>query len=110
MEKTQAKACFIKEKHKDLLPSSCMPIFVNDPYLAFAFTTNFLFPKKISNGIVSKNANIDTKSILGSNIQINDFASINNTEIADNSIILENVVLGPNVILGSNPKFCLAFS
>ena len=41
---TKAKACFIKSDNAHLLPADCFPIIVKEPYLAYAHTTNFLYP------------------------------------------------------------------
>ena len=38
---TKAKACFITKEHSKLLNKLCTPIIVNDPYFAYALTTNF---------------------------------------------------------------------
>ena len=43
---TKAKACFVTKDHSKLLNKLCVPIIVNDPYIAYALTTNFLFPKQ----------------------------------------------------------------
>jgi len=100
---TKAKGCFIKEEFSHLLPKSCLPIVVNDPFLTYAFVTNFLFPNKTSDGKISNNSNINFDTSLGNNIQIDNYVTIKeNTKIGNNCIISNNVVLGPNVELGSN--------
>ena len=35
LRSTKAKACFIKKDYINFLPNTCIPIIVNDPYLAF---------------------------------------------------------------------------
>jgi len=100
---TKSKACFIIEEYKNLLPKSCCPIFVKDPYEAFALTTNFLFPKDKSNGVIISNAQINENTILGKNIQINSNVVIKeNCSISDNCIIYDNAVIGPNVSIDKN--------
>ena len=100
---TKAKACFITKEHSKLLNKLCTPIIVNDPYFAYALTTNFLFPKKKSNGFINSYSNIDDTAVIGNNIQVDFNVSIKeNTVIGDNCILLDNVVIGPNVVLGSN--------
>ena len=100
---TKAKACFVTEENSKLLHKLCTPIIVNDPYAAYALTTNFLFPKLKSNGIINSCSNIDNLSVIGSNVQINYNVSIKeNTKIGDNCILFENVTVGPNVFLGEN--------
>ena len=58
---TKAKACFITKEHSKLLNKLCTPIIVKDPYLAYALTTNFLYPRQKSNGFINspiKNINL----------------------------------------------------
>ena len=50
---TKAKACFITKEHSKLLNKLCTPIIVKDPYVAYALTTNFLFTKQKSNGLIN---------------------------------------------------------
>ena len=52
LKKTEAKACFIKNEYINLLPKTCVPIIVDNPYLCFAYSTNLFYPKRISNGKV----------------------------------------------------------
>ena len=95
---TNAKACFIKKEFVSLLPKTCKPIIVEDPYLCYALSSNLFNPKIISNKIISNNALIDPSSNIGKNVQINSNVIIKeNCKIADNCIILENSVIGPNV-------------
>ena len=100
---TKAKACFVTKDHSKLLNKLCIPIIVNDPYIAYALTTNFLFPKQKSNGLINSCSNIDDLAIIGNNVQVNYNVSIKeNTKIGDNCILSENVIIGPNVVLGAN--------
>ena len=100
---TKAKACFVTKDHSKLLNKLCVPIIVNDPYIAYALTTNFLFPKQKSNGFINSCSNIDDLATIGDNVQVNYNVSIKeNTKIGDNCILSENVIIGPNVVLGAN--------
>ena len=104
LKKIKAKACLIEEKYINHLPKNCYPIIVKDPYLALALVSN-LFNDEIfkSNGIISSNASIDSKSIIKNNVQINPFTIIfHNTEIKENSYIGSNSSIGPNVIINKN--------
>ena len=97
---TKAKGCFINEKYIKNLTPSCIPIFVDNPYLAFALTTNFLYPKKKSNNTIEKNSSINKNSILGKNIQIdNNVVIYKDTKISNNCIISSNSTIGPNVFI-----------
>ena len=73
---TKAKACFVTKDHSKLLNKLCVPIIVNDPYIAYALTTNFLFPKQKSNGFISSYSNIHDTAIIGNNVQVNYNVSI----------------------------------
>jgi len=105
LSKTNAKACLIKKEFAHLLPKTCNPIIVNDPYLAYAELSLFLSPDILSDGIKSNQAFISNECILGENVQINEFVTINNnTKIDNNCIIFNNSIIGPNVEIGSNTK------
>jgi len=98
LSSTKAKACFIGAEYKEYLPKSCCPIIVEDPYLAFALSTNFFYPKQKSNNNIHPSVNIGKNVFLGKNIQINSNVVINeNSNIADNCIISDNSTIGPNV-------------
>ena len=100
---TKAKACFITKEYSKLLNKLCAPIIVNDPYIVYALTTNFLFPKQKSNGFINSYSNIDDTAIIGNNVQVNYNVSIKeNTKIGDNCILFDNSIIGPNVVLDSN--------
>ena len=60
--KVKAKGCFIQKKYLQLLPKNCLPIIVEEPYLAYALATNFFSPDLKSTGLISKNVNISEKS------------------------------------------------
>ncbi len=104
LKKTNAKACLIEDKFIKYLPSLCKPIILDDPYLALALISN-LFNDQVlrSNGIISKNSSIDSKSIIGKKVQVNPFSIIyENTEIGENVYIGSNVSIGPNVQINKN--------
>ena len=72
---TKAKGCFINEVNLDRLPKNCIPIIVEDPYLAFAYVTNFFYPKVISSGLIGDIIDIHPETTLGKNVQINNFVT-----------------------------------
>ncbi len=104
LKNTKAKACLINPKYSNLLPKSCEPIIVNDPYLSLALITNMLNDQALkSNGKISKHSIISSKSKLHNNIQVNQFTTINDQcEIYDNVYIGSNVNIGPNVEIHKN--------
>ena len=100
---TKARGCFINKVNSNLLPKSCIPIIVEDPYLAYAYVTNLFYPKAKSSGLIQKFTNIHPETILGKNVQIDNFVTIKKkSKIDNNCILLNNAVIGPNVELGSN--------
>ena len=100
---TKASACLIKDIDIALLPYSCCPIIVENPYEAFAYLTNLFNAKLKSNNIISTNSSIDRSVKFGKNVQVGDFVSIKeNTTLGENCIVLDNCTIGPNVILGPN--------
>ena len=104
LKNTKAKACLIEDKYKEYLPKNCEPIIVKDPYLALALISNLKNDDTFkSNGIISKNAIINSLSNLHNNIQINPFCVIHHdTEIFENVFIGSNSSIGPNVIIKKN--------
>ena len=97
LNKTKAIACFIKDDFKLFLPPTCFPIIVDDPYLAYAHTSNYLNRNEYNNIILDNKIFESNNIIIGKNTIIRD-----NTLINENSIIQDNVVLGPNVSIGKN--------
>ena len=102
-QKTKAKACFVNKNNLNFLTKNCIPILVDNPYQAYALTTNFLFPREKSNKIISTNSIIDDDAILEPDIQIDENVIIReNTKLFDHCIIHANSIIGPNVEIGPN--------
>ena len=104
LKNIKAKACLIENKYKEYLPKNCEPIIVKDPYLALALISNLQSEDSFkSNGILSKNAIVNSQSNLHKNVQINPFCVIHEgTEIFDNVYIGPSSSIGPNVIINKN--------
>ena len=104
LKNIKAKACLIENKYKEHLPKNCEPIIVKDPYLALALISNLQSEDNFkSNGILSKNAIINSQSNLHKNVQINPFCVIHeDTEIFENVYIGPSSSIGPNVIINKN--------
>ena len=103
LKKTKAKACFIKNEFSNLIPKTCLPIIVDNPYLCFAYTTNFFYPKRISNGKISQNSSINKDASISNNVEIGNFVTISkNCKISKNVIIENNVIIDKNVFIGEN--------
>ena len=100
---TKAYGCLIKNIDECILPKNCFPIIVKDPYLAYAYLSNFFYPTEASNNSINKYSSIDRTFIKGNNIEIRNFVTIkNNVTVSDNCIIGDNCVIGPNVKIGKN--------
>ena len=104
LKNIKAKACLIENKYKEHLPKNCEPIIVKDPYLALALISNLQSEDSFkSNGILSKNAIVNSQSNLHKNVQVNPFCVIHeDTEIFENVYIGFSSSIGPNVIINKN--------
>ncbi len=104
LKNIKAKACIIENQYKEHLPKNCEPIIVKEPYLALALISNIQSEDSFkSNGILSKNAIINSQSNLHKNVQINPFCVIHQeTEIFENVYIGPSSSIGPNVIINKN--------
>ena len=103
LKKTNARACFIRNKFVDLLPKTCLPIIVDNPYLCFAYTTNFFYPKRTSSGKISQNSSIHKNASISNNIEVGNYVNISeNCTISKNVIIENNVTIDRGVNIGEN--------
>ena len=104
LKNIKAKACIIENQYKEHLPKNCEPIIVKDPYLALALISSLQSENTFkSNGILSKNAIVNSQSNLHKNVQINPFCVIHeDTEIFENVYIGPSSSIGPNVIINKN--------
>ena len=104
LKNIKAKACLIENKYKEHLPKNCEPIIVKDPYLALALISNLHSEDSFkSNGILSKNAIVNSQSNLHKNVQISPVCVIlEETEIFENVYIGPSSSIGPNVIINKN--------
>ena len=104
LKNIKAKACLIEDKYKNLLPNSCFPIIVKDPYLALALIIGIFNEDTFkSNGNISPNTTIYPKCKINKNVQINPYSILlDNTEIGENVYIGSNSTIGPNVIINNN--------
>ena len=103
LKKTNAGACFINKKYSKFVPSTCMPIYTNNPYKYFIHTLNFFNPKRISTGKISQNSIVSKNAKLGKNVEIQDGVIIKDgVKIKENSIISSNTVIGQDVTISSN--------
>lgn len=102
---TKAYGCLIQDINKNILPKNCLPIIVQDPYLAYACLSNLFYPSEVASNSISEHSSIDKTFIKSKNLEIQNFVVIkHNVKIADNCIIGDNCVIGPNVIIGSHTQ------
>ena len=101
LKNTKAKACLIDKKYISFLPKTCLPIIVEDPYLAFAKLSQlFSNDHPLSSGIISNKSCINENTKISDNVQIDPFCYIDkNTEINENVIIGTNCKIGPDVLI-----------
>lgn len=88
---SKAKACFLREKYKELAPKG-MALFVSDdPYRSYALTAQAFYPvtKNVSVGTVHPSAIIHPTAKVGGN-----------ASIAAGAVIEEDVILDENVSVG----------
>ena len=119
ISKTKSIGCFVRKEYANHLPKTCYPIIVDDPYLSFAYTTNFfsnlLNSDFLDNDIILKNNSIlrsnvtikDTSLIgsncvIGPNVTIDSSTTISNNVVISNSIIGKNCFIKPGSIIGGS--------
>ena len=102
---TIAKSIITNLSQVKYLNTKCIPIIVDDPYLAYALISNLFSPSVTSNGLINNSAHISNEASIGKNVQINANVVINKKcVIKDNVIINENTVIGPDVVIGQKTK------
>ena len=113
LENTRAGAVFVTTHYKEHLPSSCIPLVCDTPYLQLAYCSKFfalpLIQKdgqeaKVSNSAtIMSNVNIGLDSSIGENTTIMSSTFIgDNVIIGDNCIIYPNVTIYRDTIIGDN--------
>ncbi len=103
LNQSKAKCCVLKKQHLKFLPNNISHIVVDDPYLVFALLSNIFLQNRVSNGIISKNVNLDQNVEINKNVQIDDFTNIYENSVIKNNVIIEsNCTIGPNVFISDN--------
>ncbi len=92
---TKARAVLLKEEFIEHLPSGCIGLVTNEPYLKLAFTTKLFTPS-----IVEQDGK---KPVIGNECTIMDNVYIGkNSIIGDGCVLMSGAFIGDNVIIGSN--------
>ena len=63
--------CLIQKQYLSYLNKKCVPIIVDDPYLAYALISNLLCPSEESNGQIHQSVQINSEVSINENVQIN---------------------------------------
>ncbi|RDU64651.1 UDP-3-O-(3-hydroxymyristoyl)glucosamine N-acyltransferase [Helicobacter sp. MIT 14-3879] len=113
LEGSNAGAVYVNEKLKGKIQYSNL-IFVENPHLAFAYTSQFFKTTQINNTNyktpkTNKNVRIFSGTFIGENVEIGENSTImpnvvicDDVKIGDNTTIYPNVVIYKNTIIGNN--------
>jgi UDP-3-O-[3-hydroxymyristoyl] glucosamine N-acyltransferase len=107
-QKTKASFCITTESLKKELPTSCVPLVVENVLVSVSKITSMFYPDAINDdfdesAIDINQTNLKDKIIYGKNVLIGKNVSIGkNCKIGHNTIIEKNVSIGDNCSIGSN--------
>jgi len=107
-QKTKASFCITTESLKNELPSSCVPLIVDNVLISVSKVTSLFYPDAVNDDFDISATNIDDtdfkdKVIYGKNVLIGKNVSIGkNCKIGHNTIVEKNVFIGDNCSIGSN--------
>ena len=107
-KKTKASFCITTEFLKNELPTSCVPLIVENVLISVSKITSIFYPDAVNDDFDNSAINISEtdfkdKVIYGKNVLIGKNVSIGkNCKIGHNTIIEKNVSIGDNCSIGSN--------
>jgi UDP-3-O-[3-hydroxymyristoyl] glucosamine N-acyltransferase len=107
-QKTKASFCITTESLKNELPTSCIPLIVDNVLVSVSKITSIFYPDSVNDDFDDSATNINEtnfkdKVIYGKNVLIGKNVSIGkNCKIGHNTIIEKNVFIGDNCSIGSN--------
>ena len=107
-QKTKAAFCITTESLKNDLPTSCVPLIVENVLASLSKITTMFYPDAINDDFDDSvtdinQTNFKAKVIYGKNVLIGKNVSIGaNCKIGHNTIIEKNVSIGDNCSIGSN--------
>ena len=105
---TKASFCITTEALKNELPTSCVPLIVENVLVSVSKITSMFYPDAVNddfdNSVIDINkTDFKDKVIYGKNVLIGKNVSIGkNCKIGHNTIIEKNVSIGNNCSIGSN--------
>jgi len=106
--KTKASFCITTEPLKNELPTSCVPLIVENVLVSVSKITSMFYPDAVNDNFDNtatyiNETNFKDKVISGRNVLIGKNVSIGtNCMIGHNTIIEKNVSIGDNCSIGSN--------
>ena len=106
--KTKASFCITSESIKNELPTSCVPLIVENVLLSVSKITSMFYPDSVNDDFDNSTSYIGEtqfkdKVIYGNNVLIGKNVSIGiNCKVGHNTIIEKNVSIGNNCSIGSN--------
>ena len=107
-KKTKASFCITTLSLKNELPTSCVPLIVENVLLSVSKITSLFYPDAVNDDFDESTTfiyetNFKDKVIYGKNVLIGKNVSIGtNCKIGHNTIIEKNVSIGDNCSIGSN--------
>jgi len=107
-QKTKASFCITTKSLKNELPTSCIPLIVDNVLLSVLKITSIFYPDSVNDDFDDSVTNINEtnfkdKVFYGKNVLIGKNVSIGkNCKIGHNTIIEKNVFIGDNCSIGSN--------
>ena len=107
-KKTKASFCITTKFLKNELPTSCVPLIVENVLISVSKITSIFYPDAVNDDFDNSAINISEtdfkdKVIYGKNVLIGKNVSIGkNCKIGHNAIIEKNVSIGNNCSIGSN--------
>ncbi len=107
-QKTKASFCITTDSLKNELPTSCVPLIVENVLVSVSKVTAMFYPDAINDNFDDSTIDIEetdfkNKVIYGKNVLIGKNVSIGkNCKIGHNTIIEKNVSIGNNCSIGSN--------
>jgi len=107
-QKTKASFCITTESLKNELPTSCIPLIVDNVLLSVSKITSIFYPDSVNDDFDDSATNINEtnfkdKVFYGKNVLIGKNVSIGkNCKIGHNTIIEKNVFIGDNCSIGAN--------
>tara|TARA_Y100000766_G_C18837533_1_gene571252 strand:+ start:77 stop:1057 length:981 start_codon:yes stop_codon:yes gene_type:complete len=107
-QKTKASFCITTESLKNELPTSCIPLIVENVLVSVSKITSLFYPDAVNDDFDNSAIDINEtvfkeKVISGKNVLIGKNVSIgSNCKIGHNTIVEKNVSIGDNCSIGSN--------